>query len=166
MSSAEYDATPAEVRRYAVLQLVLVGGFLVLLFFMNGGDDADFSPWWAVAVQLVLIGVGTFLAERVWLTASPLPADADPAALRDQAVGIFAAQTVRKLLYCTAPLLFGVVLALVTDHGGWPVAVAGFPGLLVLTWEIWPTVRNTSMTAAMLDSRGADSQLVESFREA
>jgi hypothetical protein len=59
-----------------------------------------------------------------------------------------------------------VIVAFATDHGGWPVVIAGFPGLLVLTWEVWPSPRNTSMTAAMLDSQGAQSHLVESYDEA
>ena len=38
--------------------------------------------------------------------------------------------------------------------------------LLVLAWEVYPSPRNTSLTAAMLDSQGAESQLVESFLDA
>jgi hypothetical protein len=34
---------------------------------------------------------------------------------------------------------------------------------VVIAWETWPSLRNTSMTAAMLDSAGAESGLVESF---
>ncbi|MET0929500.1 MAG: hypothetical protein ABWX74_08275 [Aeromicrobium sp.] len=165
MSSDDYESTPAEVRSFALLQMGLTAVFLVLLFFMLGGFDADFPPIWMTVLLVALVGVGAFLAERVWLSASPLPADADPAELRDEAVGVFASQTVRKLMYCEAPLLVAVVVTFVSDHGGWPLAIAGFPGLLVLTWEVWPTLRNTSLTAAMLDSQGADSQLVESFRE-
>ena len=165
MPSVEYDATPSEVRRFVLLQIVMVAVFLVLLFFMFGGDDADFPPWWTVVVQLVLLGIGTFFAERVWLTASPLTPGADPDETRTEAIGIFAGQTVRKLFYCTAPLLFGITLSFVTDHGGWPLVVAGFPGLIVLAWELWPTPRNTSLSAAMLDSQGAESQLTESFLE-
>jgi len=165
MPSVEYDATPAEVRSFALLQIGLTGGFYVLLFFMLGGDGEPFPPVWLTIVLLVLVAVGAVLSERVWLSASPMPADADPADARRDAVGIFAAQTVRKLMYCEAPLLIAVVVAFVADHGGWPLVVAGFPGLLVLTWELWPSLRNTSLTAAMLDSQGADSQLVESFRE-
>ncbi|MCW2829365.1 MAG: hypothetical protein JWP31_57 [Aeromicrobium sp.] len=163
MPSTEFDATPQEVRNFALLQVGLIGGFLVLLFLMLGGSDADFPPIWMIVVQLVLQGIGVFFAERVWLSSSPLAADAHPAEIRAQAVGIFAAQTVRKLFYCSAPLLFGVGLGFFSDHGGWPLVIAGIPGLVAIAWEVWPSLRNTSMTAAMLDSQGAESHLVESF---
>ena len=163
MPSVEYDATPAEVRSFALLQIGLTGGFLLLLFFMLGGDHAPFTPIWLTVVLVALVAVGAFLSERVWLSASPLPADTDPAEAERDAVGIFAAQTVRKLIFCETPMLVAVVVAFVTDHGGWPLVVAGFPGMLVLTYEVWPSPRNTSLTAAMLDSQGAESRLVESF---
>lgn len=165
MASDEFDATPSEVRNFALLQIGLTGAFLVMLFFMLGGSDADYPPTWLAVVLVALVGLGALMAERVWLSTSPLPADADPEDARRQAVGIFAAQTVRKLLVCEAPMLIAVIVTFVVDHGGWPIVIAGFPGMLVLTWEIWPSLRNTSLSAAMLDSQGADSQLVESFRE-
>jgi hypothetical protein len=163
MPSVEYESTPAEVRNFALLQIGLTAGFFVLLFFMLGGSDADFPPPWMTIALVALVGVGAFLAERVWSTATPLSPDTDPEQLRRDAVGIFAAQTVRKLMYCEAPLLAAVLITFVTDHGGWPLVIAGFPGLIVLTWEVWPSLRNTSLTAAVLDSRGATSGLVESF---
>jgi hypothetical protein len=165
MPSAEYEATPKEVRNFAQLQIGLVGGFLVLLFFMLGGSDADYPPAWLAVTLVVPIAVGAFLAERVWLTASPLPADMPPPELRNQAVGLFAGQTVRKFFYCFAALLPGVIAAFVGDYGGWPLVIVGFPGIAVLMWETWPSLRNTSLTAAMLDSQGAQSHLVESFIE-
>jgi hypothetical protein len=166
MPSDDHESTPAEVRRFALLQIVLTAGFLALVFFMLGGTDADYPPIWLNVVLVVLVGVGAVLAERVWLTASPLPTDADPAELRERALSIFASQTVRKMIYCEAPLLVAVVVTFVVDHGGWPLVVAGFPGLLILTWEIWPSTRTTAQTAAMLDSQGAESGLVESFLDA
>lgn len=163
MPSVEYDATPAEVRNFALLQIVLTGVFLVLLFFMLGGTGEPFTPLWLTIVLVALVAAGAFLAERVWLGASPLPSGADPAESQREAIGIFAGQTVRKLIFCETPMLIAVLVAFVVDHGGWPLVVAGFPGMLVLTWEVWPSPRNTAMTAAMLDSQGARSGLVESF---
>jgi hypothetical protein len=165
MRSVEYESSPAEVRQFALVQIAVTAVFLVLLFFMFGGSDADYPPIWLVVVLVALVGAGAFLSERVWLSASPLPADAGPDELRGEAVNIFAAQTVRKLMYCEAPILIAVVVTFTSGYGGWPLVVTGFPGLLVLTWEVWPSLRNTSLTAAMLDSQGAESQLVESFLE-
>jgi hypothetical protein len=165
MPSEEFDATPAEVRNFALLQVGLTAGFFVLLFFMLGGAAEDYPPIWLIVLLVALVAVGAFFAERVWLSSSPLPADADEPELRERAIGIFAGQTVRKLIYCEAPLLFAVVVGFVGGYGGWPLVIAGFPGLLVLAWEVWPSLRNTSMSAAMLDSQGAKSHLVESFLE-
>lgn len=165
MRSDEYDATPAEVRRFALLQIILTVAFYALLFVMLGGSDADFPPLWLTIALVLLVAIGAFLAERVWLSAAPLPENADPATAADAAVSVFAGQTVRKLVYCEVPLLIAVLVAFVTDHGGWPLIIAGFPGLLVLAWEVWPSLRNTSMTAAMLESKGTKSHLVESFLE-
>lgn len=164
MPTAEWDASPREIRNFALTQIGLFFGFFVLLFFMLGGRDADYPPIWLAIVLVVLIGIGAFFAERVWLSASPLSVEEDPREVRIQALGVFAAQSVRKSSYCSVPLLIAVAVAFVGDYGGWPLVIAGFPGIAVLAWETWPSLRNTSMTAAMLDSGGADSHLVESFR--
>ena len=163
MPSAQYDANPGEVRNFALLQIGLTGGFLALLFWMFGGTDADYPPIWLAIVLVLLVAVGAFLAERVWHSTSPLPADTDVRQIKAEAVDIFAAQTVRKLIYCEVPLIIAVLVSFVTQYGGWPLVIAGFPGLAVLGWETWPSLRNTSMSAAMLDSAGAESKLVESF---
>lgn len=166
MPREEFDATPTEVRKFALMQIGLTAAFYILIFFMLGGTDEPFPPIWLVVVILALVGAGAFFAERVWLTAEPLPSDLDPDDVAQTAVGIFAGQTVRKLVWCEIPLLIAVLIAFVLGHGGWPLVIAGFPGLIVLTWEVWPSLRNTSMTAAMLESRGTKSHLVESFIEA
>lgn len=163
MPSVEYEATPSEVRSFALVQIGLTAVFFVLLFFMLGDSSEPFPPVWLCVVLIALVGLGAFLAERVWLDTSPLAPSADPDEAQREAVGVFAGQTVRKLVYCEVPLLIAVGVAFVTDHGGWPLVVAGFPGLLVLVWEVYPSPRNTSLTAAVLDSQGAESQLVESF---
>lgn len=163
MPSPEYDATAKELRTFAMVQLALTTGFLVLVFWMLGGVDADFPPIWLAVSLVVLVAIGAFLAERVWLSAAPLPADTP--GIIAKAISIFAAQTVRKMVLCEVPLLIAVLVSFVADHAGWPLVIAGLPGIAVLAWEIWPSLRNTSMTAAMLDSAGAESRLVESFRE-
>lgn len=125
MPSAEYEATPKEVRNFALPQIGLAGGLLVLLFFMLGGSDADHPPAWLAVALVVPIAIGA----------------------------------------CFAALLPGVIAAFVGDYGGWPLVIVGFPGIAVIMWETWPSLHNTSLTAAMLDSQGAQSHLVESFIE-
>ncbi len=163
MPSAEYNASPREIRNFAALQLGITGAFLVALFAICGGTDADYPPPWLSAALIVPLMVAAVFAERVWLNGSPLPAGPDRSRLQSEAVDVFASQTFRKLLYVEAAMLPAVVVAFVGSYGAWPIVIAGFPGILLLAWETYPTRRNVSRTAAMLDSRGAESGLVEGF---
>jgi hypothetical protein len=165
MPSPEYETSPSEVRTFAFLQLGLTTVFLALLVLAFGGaHPADFPPWWVVVALLAVVAVAAVLAERVWLSASPMDPTDDPEQMRAQAVGIFAGQIVRKLAFCEAAVIIAVVVGFVAPYGGWPMIIGGVPGLALLAFETWPSLRNTSMTAAMLDAEGADSGLVEAFR--
>lgn len=164
MPSAEFNTTPREIRNFATLQLGLTGVFLVALFWFNGGSDANYPPPWLSALLVVPIVVAVVFAERVWLTGSPLSADLDGFHAKAQGLDAYASQTFRKLMYVEAALLPAIVVAFAGSYGGWPIVIAGFPGILLLAWETYPTRRNTSRTAAMLDSRGAESGLVDGFR--
>ncbi len=164
MPLAEYEASPQEVRRFALLQIVLTAAFMTLIFLALGGTDADLPPWWLLGVLALGLVAAAVLSERVWLQSSPLDPEADPAENQRRAVGIFAAQTVRKLVFCEAVVLVSILVAFVGSWGGWTILLVGVPGLFLLGWETWPGLRNLSMTAAMLDAQGADSRLVESFR--
>lgn len=164
MPLAEYEASPQEVRRFSLLQVGLTAGFMLLIFLALGGTDADPPPWWLLVVLGLLVVASGVLAERVWLQASPLdPAD-DPEENQRRAVGIFAAQTVRKLAICEAPVLLSILLAFIGSWGGWTILLVGVPGLALLAFETWPSLRNLSVSAAMLEADGAESGLVESFR--
>lgn len=164
MKSREYETSPSEVRTFAFLQMGLTTVFLTLLFFAFGGTGEPLPPWWLIAVLLVVVAVTAVLAERVWLSATPMRSGGDPDEMQSHAVNIFAGQIVRKLAYCEAGIIFAVIVGFVTSYGGWPMLIGGAPGLLLLAFETWPSLRNTSMTAAMLDAEGADSGLVEAFR--
>ena len=65
MPSAEYNTTPREIRNFATLQLGLTGAFLVVLFLICGGTDADYPPPWLAALLVVPIILSVVLAERV-----------------------------------------------------------------------------------------------------
>jgi len=164
MKSREYETSPSEVRTFAFLQLGLTTVFLALLFFAFGGTDSELPPWWLIAVLVGVVAITGLMAERVWLSAAPMRPGGDPDEMQAQAVGIFAGQIVRKLAYCEAGVLFAVFVGFFTAYGGWPMLIGGGPGILLLAFETWPSLRNTSMTAAMLDAEGADSGLVEAFR--
>ena len=164
MRTPEYETSPSEVRTFAFLQLGLSAVFLALLFLAFGGTGPSLPPWWLIAVLLGVVAITAVLAERVWLSARPMTPDRDPDEMQAEAVNIFASQIVRKLAYCEAGVIFAIVVGFVAPYGGWPMLIGGVPGLALLAFETWPSLRNTSMTAAMLDSEGADSGLVEAFR--
>jgi hypothetical protein len=163
MPSIEYADDPRDLRNFAIVQWVMTAGFLALLFWMLDGTNADFPPTWLAAVLLALVVAGTVAAERAWRSVTPLRANTSGHEVRAVAVGQFAKLTIRKLIFCETPLLIAVIVAFVSSYAGWPLVIAGFPGLLVLAWETWPSLRNTSMAAAMLDAAGAESGLIESF---
>jgi len=158
---AEYDAKPREIRNFVLVQLGLTTLFLLLLIWMFDGTDADLPAIWLWVVVLVPVAVATFFAERVWLTTPALRADDSDA--QNAGLAIYAGQTVRKLAYCEAPILWGVLWAFLSDNAAWPIIIAGIPGLLILAFEIWPSPRNLSLTEAVLDSQGASTQLINSF---
>lgn len=166
MPLAEYEASPQEVRRFALLQIALTAGFMALIFLALGGTDADLPPWWLLAALAVGLVVAAVLSERVWMQVTPLDPDADPDENARRAVGVYAAQTVRKLMFCESVVLVSILLTFVGSWGGWTILLAGVPALFLLGWETWPSLRNLSLTEAMLDAHGAESRLVESFRTA
>lgn len=163
MARPEYSSSPGEVRQFAIVQVAITAVFLVLIFFMVGGTSADRPPLWLIGALLACVGVAAFFAERMWLYATPLSLEADPASNRLHAVNVYAGQTVRKLWICQAPVVISVLVGFLGNYAGWPVLLGGLPALGLLAFEVWPSIRNTSMTAAMLDARGAKSELVESF---
>ena len=165
MASEPVQASAQDVRKFSIIQLILTAVFLGVVFWMFDGTNADYPPIWLIVFLMVAIAVGAFFSERVWESGTPLnPADG---AIHNNELALarFASQTVRKLIYTEIPLLLAVVSSFVFDHGGWPVLIAGLPGLAVQAWETWPHLRNTSIAAAIFESKGAESGLVESFME-
>lgn len=164
MRIPEFDASPSEIRAFAVVQVLLVGVFLALLFWAFGARDGEFPAWWLIIVLLAAPVAAAYFSERVWLEAEPLD-PAEPADdQRSQAVNVFAGQTLLKLYACTASIVFAIIMGFVfRQYAGWPILIGGVPSLAVMAFEIWPSARNTSMTQVMLDANGAESGLSNSF---
>ena len=165
MRIPEFDASPAEIRGFAVVQVLLVGVFLLVLFWAFGGRDGTIPPWWLIIPLLAAPAAAAFFSERVWLEARPLdPAD-PPEDVNSQAVSVFAGQTLLKLYFCTASIIFAIVIGFVfRNHAGWPILIGGVPSLAVMAFEIWPSARNTSMPEVRLNADGAAAKLVPTFR--
>lgn len=164
MRIPEFEASPAEIRAFAVVQVLLVGVFLALLFWAFGGRDGDFPAWWLIVPLVAAPAAAAFFAERVWLEAKPLSPEKTPEELRQEAVSVFAGQTLLKLYVCTASIIFAITIGfLFRSSAGWPIVIGGVPSLAVLAFEIWPSSRNTAMTQVMLDADGAESGLTQAF---
>jgi hypothetical protein len=164
MRIPEFDASPTEIRGFAIVQVVLVGIFLTVLFWAFGGREGTLPPWWLIIPLLAAPAAAAYFSERVWLEAHPIdPAD-PPEEATSQAVSVFAGQTLLKLYFSTASIIFAIIIGFVfRNHAGWPILIGGLPSLAVMAFEIWPSTRNTSMTEVMLNSDGAEAKLVESF---
>ncbi|MFI5428136.1 hypothetical protein [Aeromicrobium sp. UC242_57] len=89
---------------------------------MLGGTDEPFPPIWLAVALVAAVAVGAFFAERVWLSAAPLPDDLDPAEIPQTSVGIFAGQTVRSS--CTA-----------RSRCSWPSSSRSWPVMAVGPWS-------------------------------
>lgn len=163
MPSDSTAVSVKDIRKLAIIQFLITLIFLGIVFWMFNGTDADYPPIWLIVVMMVAIAVGAFLSERVWLTGTPLDPAESPENNEVLALEAYASQTIRKLIYCETPLVLAVLVCFVGNYGGWPVLIATLPGLAVQAWETWPHLRNTSMSAAILDSKGAESLLVENF---
>jgi len=164
MRIPEFDASPAEIRGFAVVQVLLVGVFLAVLFWAFGAHDGNLPAWWLVVLLVAAPAAAAFFAERVWLDARPLDPKDSPDDLQERAISVYAGQTLLKLYYCTASIVFAIIVGFVfRQYAGWPIVIGGVPSLAVLAFEIWPSIRNTSMTEVMLNADGAKSRLSEAF---
>ena len=164
MRIPEFDASPTEIRGFAIVQVVLVGVFLTVLFWAFGGRDGTIPAWWLIIPLLAAPAAAAFFSERVWLEARPIDPANPPDEATSQAVSVFAGQTLLKLYICTASIIFAIVIGFIfRNHAGWPILIGGLPSLAVMAFEIWPSTRNTSMTEVMLNAEGAEAKLVQSF---
>ena len=121
---------------------------------MLGGTDADFPPIWLRSSCWSSGRRRRFLAERAWLRCDPLRPTPTDARRKPRRSDVFAAQTIRKLSICEAPLLVARHPRLRRRPRRLAHRHRRLPGhLLVLAWETWPSLRNLSLTAAMLDVR-------------
>lgn len=163
MAQTEYDTSPLELKKFALVQIGLTAGLSVLIFWMLGDIREPFPSWWLVAALYVPVIVAAWYAERVWMQGEPLNPHDDVEMQREMGVGVFAAQTVRKLWICLVPTAIAIIAGFAFPHGGWPVLLVAPVAIAVQAFEVWPSLRNAAMTEVMLNSRGAQSDVLESF---
>lgn len=166
MPSQSTTDTARDIRKLSIIQLAITVVFLAVIFWLFNGAGDNYPPIWIPIFLVVAIGVAAFFSERVWLSTTPLDPAADSTENQIAALEIFTNQTVRKLIFSEIPLMIAVLMSFIGSWGGWPVLIAAVPGVAVQAWETIPHLRNTSRTAAVLDSNGAESRLVENFRAA
>lgn len=163
----ESPATIAkDIRKFAIIQIVITIAFLLFVFWAFGGTQDARPPIWVFVVLFATIAIAAFFSERVWLGAQPLDPERNADVNERLALDAFTSQTMRRLLISEAPLLFAVLMCFVGTWGGWPVLISAIPGLALQMFETYPSLRNTSMAAAIMDGNGAESRLVENFRSA
>ena len=93
MRIPEFDASPTEIRGFAIVQVVLVGVFLAVLFWAFGGRDGTIPPWWLIIPLLAAPAAAAYFSERVWLEARPIdPAD-PPEEATSKAVSVTSGNT-------------------------------------------------------------------------
>ena len=154
-------ATVAEIRRLVAVQVALTAAFLLAAFVLLDYLDADAPAIWWMVVALFVVVAGAVLAERSWMSVPALPAtDEHP---HESALEAYVAHTLRKFAYCEGAVLVCVLLAFLSGTAGWLIVIAGVPGLAVLAFETWPSLRNVSLAEVSLDAEGATSGLVEAF---
>ncbi len=165
MFPAEYDSSPKEIRNFAALQVVITAVFVLILYLALGGVDAPLPAWWVLLLLLLPTAVAAVLAERVWMSTPPLDPSEPAEEQRRRGVAIFAGHTVRRLAICQVPVIVSILVTFVAPWAGWPLVVGAVPAIALLAFETTPGLRSTALTEALLDTEGAESQLVEAFRE-
>lgn len=165
MFPAEYDSSPKEVRNFAALQVVITAVFVLILYLALGGVDAPRPAWWVLVMLFLPTVIAGVLAERVWMSAPALDPTDPPQEQQRRGVAIFAAHTVRRLAICQAPVIVSILVTFVAPWAAWPLVVGAVPAIALLAFETTPGLRNTALTEVLLDSDGAESHLVEAFRE-
>lgn len=161
----EYDASPGEVRRFVALQVVIAAGFVVVLFLALGGTDDTRPPWWVMLLMVAPVAVAAFFAERVWMDAPALDPSDPVEEQRRRGVAVYAAHTVRRLAICQVPVIVSVLVTFIGPWGAWSLVVGAVPGIALLAFEAFPSLRSTTLTEVVLDADGAESGLVEQFAD-
>ncbi len=125
----------------------------------------DDEPPVAVVLGLVaLVGLAFATAELVGFAAPALTPQ--QSAVEDaQAASVAHFQTMMFLRFALTemPILVGLAVSFVLDHGLWPLLVTVVVGLPVLWFEVWPGRRNATRLARSLESGGVRSWLPEAL---
>lgn len=154
--------TPADVRRFVGLQLVVTLLVVILVFVALGGAPADdLPPLWQWIVLLALVFGASALVSRWWTRPAPLPAGtANPSG---EALRRLTAHLARSFLVLELPLVVAALLSLAGPHQAWAVLITAVPGLAALVFGTWPTRRNVDRFATALEADGVTSGLREAF---
>lgn len=154
---------PAELRRSATIHVGLTAAFLGVVIVLRGGTNASPPPWWLLVALLAIVAVGAAVAERVPYAADPIDPSLTGEKARDAAALALARQTLRRFVITGGPLVIVVLASFLFEHGGWPMILIGPIGVLVMAVETWPSRRNVSVSAALLEAEGARTGLVDAY---
>lgn len=131
--------------------------FALLLSF-DLSFDAEY-PAPVTALSLAALAVGGFLLAEL-IGYRPAPAGAgDPKDVQHASVQKFRAGMMLRLGLTEAPVVVGLTLSFVLDHGMWPFVIVGAPGLLSMVVHGWPGERSISRYERALERDGQRSYL-------
>lgn len=158
------DTTPSldDLKRIARLQVALVAVGLTVIAVLNGGLDlVDFPPVWFLVALAAVLALGTLLAERLGFAADPIAPQASDDAQFALAAKHYQSRMMLRLALTEGALLVIALATFAFEYGRWPVVLAGLPGLAIMAFEVWPSIRNVEKIAAALESEGQPSHLLE-----
>lgn len=163
MSSNDTAPSPEELRRAVTLQVGLSAVFCAVIAVLRGGIDAPLPSWWLLALLVLVIAGTGYAAGRVPYTATPIDPAWSATAAHEASLTAFARQTFLRMAITGGGLAVVVLTSFAVEHAGWPIILGAPLGLAAMAWSTWPGLRNASITAAVLETAGARTGLVEAF---
>lgn len=159
------EPTPSgrDALRTLLMSLLTAPVFIVIAVFLivGGIGDHELPPVWLTVGLLALVAAAVGLARFL---GDQLPAIAIGTA-RDQAMAralnAFRANVMVRYAVLEAPVLIGVVVSFLVDHGAWPLLIAGVPSIIAMFALLWPSEASFERAERRLDRDGGRSYLRE-----
>ncbi|MFD1861230.1 hypothetical protein [Aeromicrobium camelliae] len=161
-------STPAS--RAATLRLIIMAMtsaplfiLVVVVFVLGGFSDATLPPLWMIVGLLLLVAGAFGVARAMESQLTPIPLGTHREQAMSQAFQTFQANLFVRVAILEAPLLIGIAMSFVVDHGAWPALIAGVPTLIAMVASLWPTPSTISRVEQRLDRAGGRSYFSEGW---
>ncbi|OUZ07972.1 hypothetical protein BHE97_14825 [Aeromicrobium sp. PE09-221] len=159
------EPTPSgrDALRTLLMSLLTAPVFILIAVFLivGGISDHELPPVLLTVGLLALVaaavGLARFLGAQLPAIAIGTPRDEAMA----RALGAFRANVMVRYAVLEAPLLIGVVVSFLVDHGAWPLLIAGVPSIVAMFALLWPSQASFERAERRLDRDGGRSYLRE-----